>query len=423
MRLFDAFNREIEKGLPVVADLGSYGAKTWGPTYPSQGLTPERLAGIFREADSGDIARQAELFEEMEEKDAHLGSVLQTRKLAVSGLGWEIIPASDSDEDGAIAGFVKTAFDWIENRDEAIVNLLDAVGKGFAVSEIMWEIDEGKVWIRELKWRHQGLFTFAQENGQEFSTNGDMPRLLTDSSPSYGEELIPNKFIVHRYRARTGYPARAGVLRPCAYMYLFKNYCIKDWVIFAERYAMPMRIGKFNPSATESERRALKNAVFNLGSDAAAVISDSTVIELLDTASKGQSADVYSALANFCDSAISKAVLGQTLTTEQASGSYATARIHQKVRQDILEADASALSSTLTMQLIRPLVEFNFGRGTNIPAFKFRHEKEEDLKSLAETLAIIVKDMGYADMPKSFVRNRFGIPLPVGNEETVGGKI
>ncbi len=48
-------------------------------SYPSQGLTPERLAAIFREADAGDVRRQAELFEEMEEKDAHLGSVLQTR--------------------------------------------------------------------------------------------------------------------------------------------------------------------------------------------------------------------------------------------------------------------------------------------------------------------------------------------------------
>lgn len=35
--------------------------------YPSNGLTPVRLAEIFKEADAGDILRQAELFEEMEE--------------------------------------------------------------------------------------------------------------------------------------------------------------------------------------------------------------------------------------------------------------------------------------------------------------------------------------------------------------------
>lgn len=44
--------------------------------YPSNGLTPTRLAAIFREADTGDIMRQMELFEEMEEHDPHLFSQL-----------------------------------------------------------------------------------------------------------------------------------------------------------------------------------------------------------------------------------------------------------------------------------------------------------------------------------------------------------
>lgn len=55
--------------------------------YPSNGLTPVRLAEIFREADAGDVLRQMELFEEMEEKDPHLFSQLQTRKNAVTGPG------------------------------------------------------------------------------------------------------------------------------------------------------------------------------------------------------------------------------------------------------------------------------------------------------------------------------------------------
>ena len=33
--------------------------------YPSNGLTPVRLAEIFREADAGDVLRQIELFEEI----------------------------------------------------------------------------------------------------------------------------------------------------------------------------------------------------------------------------------------------------------------------------------------------------------------------------------------------------------------------
>ena len=59
-------------------------------TYPSNRLDPRKLAAIFREADEGDVFRQMELFEEMEGKDTHLYSQLQTRKLALTGLDWEI---------------------------------------------------------------------------------------------------------------------------------------------------------------------------------------------------------------------------------------------------------------------------------------------------------------------------------------------
>jgi len=382
------------------------------PTYPSQGITPERLAQIFREADLGDISRQAELFEEMEEKDAHLGAVLQSRKLAVAGLDWDIVPSGDSKREVEIASFVRDVIRGIENWEDSILDLLDAIGKGFSVLEIIWEIQDSDVVIREFKWRAQKLFTFMQQDGVS-----ENPRLLTEGSPIYGEALSPNKFVVHRYRARSGITPRAGVLRPCAYMYLFKNYSIKDWVIFAERYAMPMRIGKFSASSTEAERNVLKNAVFSLGSDAAAVISDSTVIELLESATKSPSSGIYRELVEFCDRAISKAVLGQTLTTEQTGGTFATAKVHQLVRKDILEADSKALSKTIQRQIIAPLVEFNFG-SKDIPTLKFRHEEDTDLISIAQTYKVLV-EAGFDGIPKRHIYERFGIPVPREKEETL----
>lgn len=78
-------------------------------------LTPVRLAEIFKEADAGDVLRQAELFEEMEEKDPHLFSQLQTRKNAVTGLDYEVIPFdSDDPRDKEIAEFVEAQIGGIE---------------------------------------------------------------------------------------------------------------------------------------------------------------------------------------------------------------------------------------------------------------------------------------------------------------------
>ena len=40
-------------------------------------------------------------------------------------------------------------------------------------------------------------------------------------------------------------------MRIVSWMYLFKNYTVKDWVSFCEVYGMPLRIGKYDPGASE----------------------------------------------------------------------------------------------------------------------------------------------------------------------------
>ena len=109
--------------------------------YPSNGLTPVKLAEILREADAGDVLRQMELFEEMEEKDPHLFSQLQTRKNAVTGLDFEVIPFGDEPLDKEIADFIEEQLNGIESFEDVENDLLDAIGKGFAVSEILWGYD------------------------------------------------------------------------------------------------------------------------------------------------------------------------------------------------------------------------------------------------------------------------------------------
>ena len=59
------------------------------------------------------------------------------------------------------------------------------------------------------------------------------------------------------YLARSGYDTRAGIMRVCAWMYLFKNYTVKDMMGFAEVYGMPLRVGKYEPGASRADREAL----------------------------------------------------------------------------------------------------------------------------------------------------------------------
>lgn len=375
--------------------------------YPSRNLTPERLAAIFREADQGDIYRQAELFEEMEEKDTHLYSILQTRKNSVLGLDWEIMPYSDDQGDVKVADMVRDAFEF-EGLENALLDLLDAIGKGFGVTEIMWQIKESKVGVEKLKWVHQKRFRF-----DDF----DHLRLLTENDMAHGIELPKNKFVIHKYKAKSGHPSRAGVLRVCSWMYLFKNYNIKDWVTFAEVFGMPIRLGKYDTGTSKEDKEALIQAVTQLGTDAAGIISKSTEIEFVESVKRSD--NIYEVLAEFCNREMSKAVLGQTLTTDVGStGSYAASKTHNEVRHDLKEADCKALAETLRKYLVRPLVLFNIPNAdlTRLPWVRFKYEPPEDLERTSKIYKTVVTDMGLP-VAKDHMYEKFGIPKPGDGDE------
>jgi phage gp29-like protein len=79
-------------------------------------------------------------------------------------------------------------------------------------------------------------------------------------------------------------------MRVCAWMYLFKNYALKDRIGFAKVYGMPLRVSKYEPGESRADRDALIRAVRTLGSDAAGIISKPTEIEFIE-ARKGSSQD------------------------------------------------------------------------------------------------------------------------------------
>jgi phage gp29-like protein len=414
MKLKDFFGRVFkDTARPEPRELGAVSlAERWS-SYPSAGLTPGRLAEIFREADRGTVWRQMELFEEMEEKDAHLAATLQTRKMAVLGKDYEVMPYAQTPEDERIAAAVGDLIYGIPNLEEALLDLLDAIGKGFALTEIIWEVAGDLARVSGLRWIPQKKVVY----GEDFK-----PRLLTAGKGWQGEEPPAWKVIYHRYKARSGTAPRGGVLRVVAWMYLLKNYALKDWAAFNEVFGMPLRLGKYDPAASAADRQALAQAIRNLGADAAGVISKATEIEFVEAASRSGSANPYQVMAEFCNREMSKAILGQTLTTDTAgaTGTYAAARVQSQVRADLVEADAQALATTVREQLLRPLVGFNFGWDKPVPWFRFRYEEEDDLKTLSE----VYRNLAAIGLPLSreHVAERFGVSLAVEPEQQLPGK-
>jgi phage gp29-like protein len=442
MTLFDAYGREVdtsrlreEQAAPTMAGVRNI----YAVMHPSAWLTPERLTAILRQSEFGDPFLYLELAEEMEEKDLHYLAVLGTRKESAAQLDLVVRPASSDPEDIRVADMVSDlVLNGPLNLASAIFDIQDALGKGFSATEIVWDTS-GREWAPvRLIWRDPRWFLFDWISGEQLlvrSLDNEGPeiplippggyahverRLAPKSETNGGSALwnglqpltaplLPFKFITHFAQAKSGLPIRGGLARAVGWAYLFKNYVLKDWVTFAEVFGQPLRVGKYQAGATETDRQTLLRAVANIGADAAAIIPESMIIEFTQ-ARTSASTELYERFCQYADNQISKAVLGQTLTTElpRGSGSRAAAQVHEAVRRDILSADARRLEETLARDLVKPLVDLNAGPQRRYPRLQLALPDTEDTKLFADMVAELA-DRGLR-VGQKIILDRLGLP-------------
>ncbi|WP_422662189.1 phage portal protein family protein [Phenylobacterium sp.] len=356
--------------------------QAWSTETAVRGLTPDRLAAIMRQADQGDMDAFLTLAEEMEERDPHYGSVLQTRKLAVVGLERQLVWAPGKEKDPLAEEIHEACGQLVADDclDELLLHLLDAIAKGYAAPEIIWDTS-GNQWSPErYEWRDPRWFRFDRETGRELR--------LKEMGEIDGVPLPPYKFAVHLAGRKSGLAARAGLARLVAFSFVCKLYGLKDWMAYAEIFGIPMRLGKYDAAAQPEDIEVLKRAVFNLGADAAAVIPAAMTIEF-PTAGGAAAEALFENLVKFLDAQVSKAVLGQTMTTDDGA-SRAQAQVHDGVRTDLVKADATAIGATVTRDVLTPFVRFNWGPQAPVPRLTLVVEEPEDMDALGQALERLV---------------------------------
>jgi phage gp29-like protein len=380
--------------------------------HPAQGLTPERLARLLLSAEQGDAIAYYELAEEMEEKDLHYLALLRTRKLAVAQLPIEVEPAGDDAEAKEDAKLVK---DWLDRDmlESELFDILDAIGKGVSATEIVWDMKPNAWLPRALKWRDPRWFEFDQETGEDLLLRGGAEGV---GSP---EPLPGGKFIVHFHPSKSGLPIRSGLARIAAWGYMFKNFAIKDWVTFLERYGHPIRIGKYGPAESEENKATLYRALYELGSDAAAAFPETMSVEFVDRKAGTAPNDLWRSHAEYIDLQLSKAVLGQTSTTDAVAGGIGNgqANSHSRVADTIERADAKLTAATLNRDLVPPLVMLNRGPREKYPRLKIGRPEAEDIKVTVETAATLAS-MG-VKIDGNEMRERAGLPAAKSDESAL----
>ena len=287
--------------------------------------------------------------------DAHLDAVKNKRFASITSRDWTI---DGSKGDQKKAKFVEEYL-WNIDLRNVISQMLEAIGFGYAVHEIVWntvQTDLGTLILpTAIKDRKQEWFKFDSDS-----------KLLLQTNDGSRREMPERKFLVTRNRPTTANPYGNAVYSRCFWPLAFKKGGLKFWMLFVEKYGMPKAIGKVPPTATEKEQQDFLKMLVGLVRDAVAVIPQTGSVELLEAGAAN--ANPHKAIVDWADQAMSKAWLGETLTTEQTSsgGTQAMATVHNDVRADLALDDAAMIESSIN-QLIRWIYEINWPNEKEIP--------------------------------------------------------
>lgn len=311
--------------------------------------------------------------------DDQVFSTMQQRIGSVVSRNWSVIAGDENDPRS-----VKAAKLFDENLkrlpwDKITRKMLMAVFYGYAVAEIMWEVRDGLFAFKTIKVRHARRFRYDDEDNLRMLLPGNM----------MGEIMPEKKFWVHAVGAADDdQPYGLGLAHWLYWPTLFKRNGIRFWNIFLDKFGTPTAKGTYPRGTSEGDINKLLAALQAMATDSGFVIPDGMAVELLSTAKSG-TADFHQ-LCTYMDSAISKVVLSQTMTTDNGS-SRAQGQVHAGVKMEVTRTDADDLTDSYTSGPggeggpARWWTDFNFGTDVAAPIVRRLVEEEEDTKTTAET--------------------------------------
>lgn len=386
----------------------------------SRGLEPEGIQEILDGAFSGDLSRQWELFDLMEDTWPRLSKNLNELKRAVADVGFSVMPfqakgAKPTPSAQERADFIEQQlWNWKpkatadENAFEGMLyDLCDAVGKGTSVQEIFWDLKDGVVTPRATKFVPGRYYGFPHDSNE-----------LHLTPEGYAGNWIPfpeHKFILGTFKTKSGHMIGTAMLRKLAMFWLGANFSYEWALNFAQLYGIPMRWATYDP-AQPGLLEKVSSMLENMGSASWGAFPAGTTMEIKE-AVKNSGNTPHGYLLDIADLAADLLVLGQTLTsTAGDKGSQALGKVHYAVRADIIGHVASWAANVINYQLIPSIALLNYGDTEELPWIKPQIEEPVDEKALVERDKILFSEMGLP-VARQYLYERHSVPVPSAEDE------
>ena len=142
-----------------------------------------------------------------------------------------------------------------------------------------------------------------------------------------------------------------GILARTAPYVIYKRGTLGDWAQFSEIFGMPVRKYTYDAAAPES-CNATMEAAESQGGGSIYFCPDGSSLDFVESGNKTGSSELYASLVDRCNAEMSKAILGNTLTTEASeTGTQALGTVHNKAEQELIEQDALFILNLLNYDM------------------------------------------------------------------------
>ncbi len=349
-------------GFPRVGKVSSQAIGLQQPAQVASHMTADKIHSILRQAEAGQVDEMFALYRDILGGHSHLQTEFNTRKLAVLGDTWHFEPEDPkAPDDVRAAEACERLLKCSGFRQQGLNHLLNGCLYPVGVARKAYCLaPPNPLGIRY----DLAELSPVDYHLLDYSDRGVL--CIPEVDPHTGTRL-PSKrpacerdFVVHRGHLLTMLPDHwGGPMRAALFWWLFAVQDRDWWVRFLDRFGAPFLVGKYNtadPRAKSLLTHAFSAATRLFG----LVVSKETDIEVNAVATQSHG-EAFEDFASFANRELSKLILGQTMTSEaQAQGIGGTqAAVHNMVRGDIRQFDASTLAQTVIDQIARQFLAIN----------------------------------------------------------------
>ena len=371
----DDFNRSKRPNPLNPNPLAPWPAIDRTPNILGSGLTLSYISSVMRLCLTGYRQQYVDLLEELLTLDPHAFSVLQKRILAIGQGKLEFVAPDEKsipdDNEREIAADVAA---WVQSEVNQIPDLTGAMTQlawalYYAVScceKILVRRDDGCIGIESLEFVHYRRLSYPDpwkwdlyvwDQGLVMGPNYG----LAPTQGVYGLniESIREKFIVHAPQVCGSYPTRDGLGRELAYWMAIKHIASRLAPQYLERFAIPFADVEYRTAesdelpdqpriATKEDIALGSQAARNVGTGALGYWTHPDSLKLTFGKPEGSPTLTFAEWITLCNSEMSKAASGGTLTTEVTStgGNRAVAAEQGKREDKLYQYDANRMAAT-----------------------------------------------------------------------------